>query len=238
MPIELNNQQVLFIEAFLSSKGLEYIPLQEELLNHLCCMVELKIAAGNSFHVASKEVFDAFGKDEIKELQHQTIQSLNQKTLTMKKVSFLVLGLLLSTFTIIWAINTDPPSASPLGKDYKISSPFGMRMHPVFKEKKMHLGVDIKAPIGTPVYATSDGVVDKVITHKGGYGNHILIKHDDSFQSMYAQLSEIKVEAGQKIKKGDLIGLVGSSGTSTAPHLHYEVIKNGKKVDPVEFFKP
>ena len=238
MPIELNNQQVLFIETFLSAEGLEYAPLQEELLDHLCCMIESKMAAGNSFHVASKEVFDAFGKDEIKEIQHQTIHSLNQKTLTMKKVSFLVLGLLLTTITIILAVNADPPSTNPLGDDYEISSHFGMRMHPIFKEKKMHLGVDFRAPLGTPVYATSDGVVDKVEFQNSGYGNHIRIEHDDSFKSMYAQLSEIKVKVGQKIKKGDLIGLVGSSGTSTAPHLHYEVIKNGEKVDPVEYFYP
>ena len=238
MPIELSNQQVLYLEEFLSSKGLEYAPLQEELLDHICCMVESKMVEGKSFQIASKEVFDVFGKDEIKELQNQTILFLNQKTLTMKKASFLVLGLLLTTFTVIWAFNADPPSNNPLGKDYEITSPFGMRMHPVFKEKKMHLGVDFRAPVGTPVYATSDGIIEKVKIQSSGYGKHILIKHDDSFKSMYAQLSEIKVTLGQKVKKGDLIGLVGSSGTSTAPHLHYEVIKDGKKVDPEEYFGP
>ncbi len=238
MPSELNTKQVLYLEDFLSSKGLDYAPLQEEMLDHLCCMVELKMETGLSFHIASEEVFDNFKKDEIKELQNQTILLLNQKSLSMKKASLLVLGLVLITFSAIWAINIDPPSISPLGEGYEISSPFGNRYHPIFKKKKMHSGIDFKAPVGTPVYATSDGEVEKVKNQSTGYGNHIKIKHDESFQSLYAQLSEIKVKVGQKVKKGELIGLVGSSGTSTAPHLHYEVIKNGKKVNPMDYFGP
>ena len=236
--VELNNQQVENIEAFLASKELEYLPLKEEMLDHLSCMVETRMAEGMPFHVASKEVFDTFRKDELQELQDQTIHLLNQKKLSMKKVSFLILGLMLTTFTVIWAINIDPPSRNPLGTDYKITSPFGMRFHPILKEKKMHLGIDLKAPIGTPVYASSDGVVEKVEYQKGGYGKHIIIRHDDSFQSHYAQLSEMKVEVGQKVKQGDEIGLTGNSGMSTAPHLHYEVIKDGKRVDPMKYFGP
>lgn len=240
MAIELSNQQVLYIEAFLASKKLDYLPLQEELLDHLCCMVELKMKESKSFHIASEEVFDTFGKDEIKELQNQTIQLLNQKSLSMKKVSFLVLGFLLTTFTLVLAINADPPNTYPLGKDFEVSSHFGMRFHPIYKKKKMHQGIDFKAPMGTPVYATADGVIEKAKlgTEGKGYGKHVVIKHDDDFQSLYAQLSEIKVKPGQSVKQGDLIGLVGSSGMSTAPHLHYEVIKNGKKVDPVDYFGP
>lgn len=238
MHIELNNQQVEYIEAFIASKKLEYFPLQEELLDHLCCMVETKLNSGINFHTASNEVFDSFKKDELQELENQTIHLLNQKKLTMKKISFLVLGLLLTTFTVIWAVNIDPPNRNPLGEDYKITSPFGMRFHPIYKKKKMHLGIDLKAPIGTPVYATSDGVVEKVESQKGGYGKQIIIRHDNEYQTRYAQLSEMKVKVGQKVKQGEEIGLTGSSGVSTAPHLHYEVIKNGKRVDPMKYFGP
>ncbi len=238
MVTELNNQQIAYVEDFLTAHQLDYLPLKEEMLDHICCMIESRMAEGISFHLASKKVFDTFGKDDMKELQDQTIFLLEQKPLTMKKISFLVLGLLLTAFTLVWGMKADPPSSYPLGKDFEVTSHFGMRLHPVYKKKKMHFGIDFRAPVGTPVYATSDGVVEKVAEQKRGYGNHIVLRHDDSFKSLYAQLSEIKVDSGQSVKKGDLIGLVGSSGTSTAPHLHYEVIKDGKKVDPVNYFTP
>ena len=126
----------------------------------------------------------------------------------------------------------------PLTGSIKVSSAYGMRMHPLLKVKKMHTGVDFKAPLGTEIYAPSDGVVEKAQLDKTKFGNYILIKHDDVYQSFYAHLSELKVKAGQKIKKGDLIGLVGSTGMSVGPHLHYEIIENGKKIDPTNFCKP
>ncbi len=267
MPIELNNQQVVYIEAFLASNKLDYLPLQEELLDHICCMIETKMSSGKPFHKATEEVFDLFQKDELKELQDQTIHSLNQKKLTMKKAIFLVFALVLTTVSLLWAVNIntpnkqspvekcevigtpsvylsdysndfDPPSKKPLNEEAKVTSNFGMRFHPVHKEKKMHLGVDFKAPIGTKVYATADGIIKKIKKHKSGYGNHIFIQHDETYQSLYAHLSVIKVEVGQEVKKGDLIGLVGNTGASLAPHLHYEVIKDGKKVNPAEYFGP
>jgi len=108
-------------------------------------------------------------------------------------------------------------------------------MHPIYKVEKMHTGTDFRAPMGTPVLATSDGEIIKAKKQSTGYGNLILIKHDTIYQSLYAQLSEINVKVGQLVKKGDVIGKVGSSGASTGPHLHYEVIENGKKVDPENF---
>lgn len=238
MPLELTIEQVALVDDFLTNRHLDYLPLKEEMLDHLCCMIETKMSTGDSFKIASEKVFDAFGKDELKELQDQTIFLLNRKSLTMKKISFLVLALLLFTSSLVWALNNDPPSIYPLGEDYEVSSHFGMRLHPLHKVKKMHLGIDFRAPIGTPVYATSDGVIETVETPTKGYGKHIIIRHDDSFKSLYAQLFEIKVKEGQTVKQGDLIGLVGSSGTSTGPHLHYEVIKDGKRVDPVNYFTP
>jgi len=238
MPAELTTQQVGLVELYLQNQEMDYEPLKGELLDHICCMIEEKITNGENFQEASEAVFDQFRKDDLKKIKDQTIHSLNQKSLTMKKISFLVLGLMLTTVTIVLSINADPPDVSPLGKNYTITSSFGMRMHPIFKERKMHLGIDLKAPKGTPVYATANGVVEKVKLNKSGYGKHIIIKHDDSYQSLYAQLSEVTVEEGQKIKKGDKIALTGNSGTSTAPHLHYEVIKDGKRIDPELYFGP
>ena len=131
------------------------------------------------------------------------------------------------------------PELHPLG-DYKYlrtTSTYGMRKDPLTKEDKMHNGVDFSAKTGTPVIATASGTVEKVESLKGGYGNYIQIKHDDQYQTLYAQLSEMDVQVGDKVEKGQLIGKVGNTGHSTGPHLHYEVIKNGEKVDPKDYYK-
>ena len=133
----------------------------------------------------------------------------------------------------------DPPSIKPIEGNFKINSGFGKRMHPLFKRMKFHSGIDFKAPIGTPVLATADGEVSISKNDKNqGHGKHIVLQHDDEFKTMYSHLSKLNVNVGDKIKKGDVIGLVGTTGVSTAPHLHYEVIKDGKKVDPIEYFNP
>jgi murein DD-endopeptidase MepM/ murein hydrolase activator NlpD len=118
----------------------------------------------------------------------------------------------------------------------KLASGFGMRIHPIYKVKIMHTGVDFAAPRGTAIYATGDGVVKVVTTHFGGYGKEIEIDHGYGYVTKYAHLEKFNVKPGQKVKRGELIGYVGNTGTSTAPHLHYEVIYNTKKVNPVHYF--
>tara|TARA_R110000796_G_scaffold96719_1_gene202718 strand:+ start:98429 stop:100375 length:1947 start_codon:yes stop_codon:yes gene_type:complete len=113
----------------------------------------------------------------------------------------------------------------------------GMRTNPITKEVKMHFGVDFAAKTGVPVIATASGIIEKVEFMKGGYGKYIQIKHDDQYQTLYAQLSEMDVQVGDKVEKGQLIGKVGTTGMSTGPHLHYEVIKAGEKVDPKDYYK-
>lgn len=132
----------------------------------------------------------------------------------------------------------DPPSIFPLDEKYEAHSGFGNRIHPVYKKKVFHRGIDFRAPTGTPVVATSDGEVVEAKKHKKGYGIHVVLQHDNEFKTMYAHLSKMEVKLGQKVKKGEVIGLVGNTGFSTAPHLHYEVIKNGKAVDPINYFNP
>lgn len=113
-------------------------------------------------------------------------------------------------------------------------SGFGIRIHPVYKIRKMHSGIDFTAPSGTPIYATGDGRVEAA-GFDGGYGHRVIINHGYSYKTLYGHMSKFIVKAGQQVKRGDLIGHVGNSGTSSGPHLHYEVHKNGKPVNPVNF---
>ena len=118
----------------------------------------------------------------------------------------------------------------------RLASGFGWRIHPILKVKKFHYGIDFTAKRGTPIYATGDGKVRKVKTSLGGYGKEVEIDHGFGYVSKYAHLQKFNVKLGQKVKRGDIIGEVGSTGSSTAPHLHYEIIKNGTKVNPVYYF--
>jgi murein DD-endopeptidase MepM/ murein hydrolase activator NlpD len=135
-------------------------------------------------------------------------------------------------------INRCRPSILPISnKDLtRTASGFGPRIHPVYKINKFHYGMDFTAPFGTEVYATGDGVVAERNSSQRGYGNHVIVDHGFGFQSLYAHLSSFNVRKGQRIKRGDVIGYVGSTGMSVANHLHYEIILNGVKIDPVNFY--
>lgn len=116
-------------------------------------------------------------------------------------------------------------------KSTDISSPFGLRSDPFHKASSLHTGIDIRGKTGTPVYAGADGTV--ILAERyGGYGNTVKIKHSDTYTTLYAHLSEIKVKNGDFVQKGELIGSIGSTGRSTGPHLHYEIIENGEPIDP------
>ncbi len=118
----------------------------------------------------------------------------------------------------------------------RISSYFGVRTDPFYKVNKFHQGVDFSAPVGTDVYATGDGKVISASKSKWGYGNTLLIDHGFGYQTKYCHLHDFKVKKGEKVKRGQLIAKVGNTGKSTAPHLHYEVHKNKRKVNPIHFF--
>ena len=118
----------------------------------------------------------------------------------------------------------------------RIASGFGYRTDPIYKITKMHSGLDFTAPQGTPIYATADGTIKMAGGSIGGYGNHVVIDHGYGYESLYGHMVRIKARAGQKIKRGEIIGWVGSTGKSTGAHCHYEVHKNGTPVDPVYYF--
>ena len=132
------------------------------------------------------------------------------------------------------------PAILPMRKNsFSIVSGFGMRYHPILHHQRMHTGIDMAAKKGTPIYATGDGVVEVAGKNsKGfsGYGIVCVINHGNGFKTLYAHMSDVKAVQGKKIKRGELVGHVGTTGLSQAPHLHYEVIQNGKRVDPVYFF--
>ncbi len=130
------------------------------------------------------------------------------------------------------------PAIQPVAnKDLKrMASGYGYRIHPIYKTRKFHWGMDFSAPRGTPVYATGNGKIEKVKRSRRGYGNQVKINHGFGYKTFYAHLEKYTVRKGQKVKRGDLIGYVGTSGISTAPHLHYEVIKGNRKLNPVYFY--
>lgn len=124
------------------------------------------------------------------------------------------------------------PAIKPI--DGVRTSPFGMRFHPIYRIMKFHSGQDFHAAIGTPVYATGDGIVESA-QYNDGYGNCIIIDHGFGLKTLYAHLSKFSVKPGQAVKRGENIGLSGNSGVSDGPHLHYEVIKDGAKVNPIAY---
>lgn len=130
------------------------------------------------------------------------------------------------------------PAIQPISnKDLRrIGSYYGYRTDPFYKVSKFHEGIDFTAPIGTEIYATGDGVVKTIEYSRRGYGNMIIINHGFGYETVYAHMSKMNIKAGQKVKRGQVIGFVGNTGKSTAPHVHYEVRKNGTTVDPINFF--
>lgn len=128
-----------------------------------------------------------------------------------------------------------PVKAEALNRDVTLLSGFGRRLHPVFKIWKKHTGIDFSCPRGTQIVSSGKGVVVKINGNGRGYGKHVLINHGYGIQTLYAHMSEIDVHVGQKVERGSPIGKVGSTGTATAPHLHYEVHKNGEPINPIDY---
>ncbi len=130
------------------------------------------------------------------------------------------------------------PAIQPVSNNdlNRIASGFGNRIDPVYKVSKFHAGLDFAAPQGTPIYATADGRIAEAGKDEGGYGNHVVVNHGYGYETLYGHMVRIKARKGQQVKRGEIIGWVGSTGKSTGPHCHYEVHKNGRPVDPVYFF--
>jgi len=130
------------------------------------------------------------------------------------------------------------PAIQPVNNEdlTRMASGFGYRTDPFTKANKFHFGMDFTAPRGTPVYASGDGRVTRADNNASGYGNHIRLDHGYGYESLYAHLYKYNVRPGQTVKRGDLIGFVGSTGRSEAPHLHYEIFKDGERINPINFY--
>ncbi|MGB5460647.1 MAG: M23 family metallopeptidase [Eudoraea sp.] len=130
------------------------------------------------------------------------------------------------------------PAIQPVNNEEltRMASGFGWRSDPFTKARKMHRGMDFTAPKGTPIYASGDGVVKRADNNASGYGKHIRIDHGYGYMTLYGHLSKYNVKRNQKVKRGDLIGFVGSTGRSEAPHVHYEVWKEGERINPINFY--
>lgn len=172
-------------------------------------------------------------EDVILKLQEQ-VDNLRRKIYIESKSQDEVVELAESKEKLFAAI----PAIQPVANKQLIAlaSGFGMRIHPVYKVKKMHTGIDFAATIGTPIYATADGIIDRLDVSFSGYGKMIEIDHGFGYRTRYAHMHGFAVHKGQRVKRGDLIGYVGDTGLSTAPHLHYEVFVNGLHANPVHYF--
>ncbi len=177
--------------------------------------------------------YDIMSKHELIVDTSQKIQQLKQRLYIQVK-SYIYLLKMAAQKEVQWKCI---PLMQPIAKQHlkKLASGFGLRNDPFTKVKKMHHGIDLVATKGTPVYATGDGVV-RLVHQSNSYGNQIEINHGFGYVTKYAHLHKWHVKQGQKIKRGQLIAEVGSTGRSQAPHLHYEVIKKGKKVNPMLYF--
>mgnify|MGYP003575435796 FL=1 len=172
--------------------------------------------------------------DELVFAVHDALNTLGNR-IAVQKQSYAELESLMNNKEKLLAAT---PAIQPVSNEglKRIASGFGIRIDPIYKTVKMHAGLDFSAPQGTPIYATADGTVRTASYSDVGYGNHVVINHGYGYQTLYGHMVRVKARAGQKVKRGEVIGYVGSTGKSTGPHLHYEVHKNGQKLDPVYFF--
>ena len=172
-------------------------------------------------------------KDVILEL-HEGVDKLRRKVYIESKSQDELVQLADNKEKLFAAI----PAIQPIANKelYALASGFGMRVHPIYKVKKMHAGIDFAAAIGTPIYATADGKVDHTQVSFSGYGKMVEIDHGIGYRTRYAHMHALVVRDGQQVKRGELIGYVGDTGLSTAPHLHYEVMINRAQVNPVHYF--
>jgi murein DD-endopeptidase MepM/ murein hydrolase activator NlpD len=159
------------------------------------------------------------------------------KTIKRNKVIDKILMQIGERDSIAYQIRDNIPIYAPIKpRDIqKISSDYGWRKHPILLIKLRHHGIDVMAPLGTKVNSTADGLVIKAEKSRYGYGNEVIIKHSNNYETRYAHLDSFSVQIGQKVKLGTLIGTVGVTGLTTGPHLHYEILKNNKDVDPMFF---
>lgn len=183
------------------------------------------------------ESFDVYANSPYRDLLSEINQNLNKvsKKLVVQSKSYDQVLIMARTKEKRLAAR---PAIQPISIKQltRFGSSFGMRFHPIHKVYKMHEGIDLTAPRGTPIFATADGLVIQAEPTTGGYGNKIVLDHGFGYRTLYAHCYKFNVKRGQRVKRGDIIGFVGSTGLSLCPHLHYEVQINGRKVNPINYY--
>ncbi|UXX79937.1 M23 family metallopeptidase [Reichenbachiella carrageenanivorans] len=230
----LSKTQYLYISNDLKSKGLSK-GFRVELLDHICCLVESDMNNGADFSSAYAQALEVFGNEGFEELKQTSAIVKKQRWHTVNRI--LISGIAACVFMMVFGVDAqEPPTISPLDHYKRITSNFGERYNPMKGKRDFHKGIDFAAPSGTPVKSTAAGTVIFAESKFSGYGKNIKIEHSDGFVTKYAHLSEIRVQKGDLVTLGQVIGLSGNTGASTAPHLHYEVLKDGAYVDPLNYF--
>ncbi|MEQ9424887.1 MAG: M23 family metallopeptidase [Cyclobacteriaceae bacterium] len=233
---QLTDNQLELVEKTILENGVKGDLLKAELLDHICCAIEVELEDGKDFYKSLESVLKGFGDRELCQME-DFIGKYKRKKSILRKLRLSTTSIAACLMLLVLGVDAqERPQIKPLETSYRLSSPFGTRMHPILKEEKFHSGVDMVVPIGTPVQSTADGIVVEIEVNDKGHGLYIIVKHDNNFETMYANLKEAKVKVGQDVEEGQLIALSGNSGKSTGPHLHYEVIKNGERVNPEEYF--
>lgn len=192
------------------------------------------IRKGKNYSVVDANTMAFIPSEELIGSMHNSITSLRQR-LKVQASSYDTLQKLVEAKE---RMLSSIPAIQPVSNRTldRVASGFGYRIDPIYKTPKMHTGIDFTAATGTPIYATGDGAITEAGYDNGGYGNNVVINHGYGYKSLYGHMKKIKVRVGDRVKRGEVIGWVGSTGKSTGPHLHYEIIKNGEKIDPIHFF--
>jgi murein DD-endopeptidase MepM/ murein hydrolase activator NlpD len=181
------------------------------------------------------EVFDSYDNGDLLKIATERMDRITKRIYIQSKSFDEVVKLAKNKEKLIASI----PAIMPINqKDlaHAVTSGYGWRTHPIYKTQEFHPGMDFSAEQGTPIYATGDGEVEKAVNMAQGYGNHVVINHGFGYKTLYAHMNKMVAKTGMKVMRGQLIGYVGSTGLSTAPHIHYEVIKGGEKVNPINYY--
>ncbi len=178
--------------------------------------------------------FDGFENSELIKQTHERVDKIAKQIKVQSESLDEIVSLAKEKEKLLASI----PAIQPVRNEdlRRMASGYGMRSDPFTKARKMHKGMDFSAPRGTPIFATGDGKVIRADSRSSGYGKHIRIEHGFGYVTLYAHLHKYNVRKGQKVKRGDIIGFVGSTGRSQAPHLHYEVRKDKKAINPINFY--
>ena len=230
--ITLDNQQTERVLASLQAHVGSDRKLKNEMFDHWCSYVETHMDSGASFEQAFSKLKEEFGVDELKYIEkaYLTYYQPSPWVGILQRAGSIAAMLVLLAVAGVDAQKR--PDISPVFDQYIVSSAFGEQTHPITNKEIHHNGIDLRVPLDTPVRSTADGTVKTIKNSPKGYGLHIIISHEDGYDTLYANLSSVSVDTGQTVEKGEEIGRSGNSGTSSAPHLHYEIRLDQKPVNP------